>query len=242
MTRSKNVQTSIERPGWVKAIWESQKQSETTKILEFNRNYGTKLEILQRKHKLAKRCDSIIYESDLGKCPTEIQQLLQSSMNHTMQNHNTGLYKNESINVIENKLYGGTAQISKSAAGFQAGDWICEYPGKFVNIQKLSKTSVDKFKNLFWMFKIGSGSRQYISFKTDSSIAQALAGSCYSCSNVEFQVKKRDGIDRIWLRAIHDLGSGGKLWVNYGKEYWCKVSDCENPKCPVCGCSLMLND
>jgi hypothetical protein len=75
----------------------------------------------------------------------------------------------------------------------------------------------------------------FLSVFIDNSHAQIVGSSCENCKNVEFFLLEKD---KICMKAIKSLRAGDKLWVSYGKDYWRKKTDVDEPICPVCEVGL----
>lgn len=130
---------------------------------------------------------------------------------------------------------------------FKTGDFICEYPAVLVNLMKLPVKGRQNFEELFWMYMIAAGSfvrntdktlesrLVFLSVFIENSHAQIVGSSCEDCRNVEFFVDEKE---QICMKAVRNLRGGDKLWVSYGKEFWCKKTDVYEPICPVCELGL----
>ena len=219
-------------------------QNESGKILKTHKNYEIKRKRAQLKHKLASpnssKYDVMEKLSDIQRCSFELQKFITTLIDEEIQESyeiNPDVI-GQSLEIYnKNSIYGGTV---RTLVDINQEDWICEYPGKFKNINSLSAEAKEEFKNIFWMFKVGETAKQYFSFKVESSAAQAIAGSCEKCANVELQMREKSGVQKIWVQAIKRIKAGDLLWISYGLNYWTKISDCSNPKCPICDVSLMV--
>jgi hypothetical protein len=169
-------------------------------------------------------------------------------------------FMNPRVKVVDTeKMYGGTLAVKSSSensseraneVGFSPGDIICEYPTVLVETKDhLSVRGQARFEKLFWMYLIGAKQVRtkegvpkprldFFSVFIEGAQAQRVASSCFPCSNTEFHEED----EKIYLTTTNYLNPGDKLWINYGRRYWANMNDVEEPECPVCGVSLILND
>lgn len=165
-------------------------------------------------------------------------------------------FMNPRVEIVDKEaLYGGTLAVRNfsenyDAVGFSPGDIICEYPTVLVETKDhLSVRGRARFEKLFWMYLIGAKQVKtkegepkprldFFSVYIEGAQAQRVASSCFPCSNTEFHEEE----EKIYLTTTNYLSPGDKLWINYGRRYWSNMNDVEEPECPVCGVSLILND
>jgi|GEM_PF-274486 len=139
--------------------------------------------------------------------------------------------KKAKIKVVDNNgdVQIKTSQIPKAGNGlfalveYKRGDIVCEYEGEMVTWAECEKRSKEGHEGYVFFISKNRCVDAYFTpwaFGRYANDARGIGRVKGLRNNAQYEIKKRKGVQKVFIVATGNIHLGQEIFVHYGEDYW----------------------